>query len=652
LEIIRSRQFPDDWQGNAITCDFRAHRVVRFAIDEKDSGYATREMPDLLRTTNVTFRPIDVKLGPDGALYIADWSNPIIQHGEVDFRDPRRDHTHGRIWRVTAKGRPLVKRPQLIEASNAELFEALKAPEEWTRNHAKRVLKSHGAAVVPDLQKWLASLDPKDSQYEHNRLEALWTLQSLDVVDADLLTAVLHSPDYHARAAATRIVQHWGTRLADPLVLLAERVNDEHPRVRLEAVRTLAHFPSARSVEIAMQALDHPVDRYLDYALWMTARDLEPYWMPALQAGTLQFGGNSRHLTFALQSAGSPAIVKPLLTAVEKQEITGERLESVAGLIAALGNADELAALLKLAGERKNAALLTALVRESKQRNLRPAGNLASVAAMLKSDDDGLRAAAAQGAGQWKIEALRPQLAEIARNADTSAAVRVAAAEGLAALGGEASRLALSEIASAAQQPLPVRMNAVSALAGLDLQQAAARAAELLSAWQGDVDPTPLFNAFLAEKNGPNVLAAAIEGRKLSSDVAKIGVRAARSTAREEPALIAALLKAGDLKGGVQMLTPEQMQQMVSDVQKLGQAERGEALFRRNDLGCFRCHAIGGAGGLVGPDLVSIGASAQVDYLIDSLLQPTKQVKENYHSLVVVTDDGKVHTGIKVGQND
>ncbi len=44
-------------------------------------------------------------MGPDGAIYIADWYNPIIQHGEVDFRDPRRDHTHGRIWRVTAKGR-------------------------------------------------------------------------------------------------------------------------------------------------------------------------------------------------------------------------------------------------------------------------------------------------------------------------------------------------------------------------------------------------------------------------------------------------------------------------------------------------------------------------------------------------------------------
>src|SRR5437867_6741795 len=125
LEIIRSAHFPPDWQNNAITCDFRAHRVARFAIEEKGSGYITRELPDLLTTTNVTFRPIDVKLGPDGALYIADWSNPIIQHGEVDFRDPRRDHEHGRIWRVTAKDRPLVARKDFTKLSNSELLDQL-----------------------------------------------------------------------------------------------------------------------------------------------------------------------------------------------------------------------------------------------------------------------------------------------------------------------------------------------------------------------------------------------------------------------------------------------------------------------------------------------------------------------------------------------
>jgi glucose/arabinose dehydrogenase len=108
LAIVASRQFPRRLAGNMLTADFRAHRLVRFSVSPDGAGYVTSEqMPDLLRTTNDTFRPIDLKFGPDGALYVADWCNPIINHGEVDFRDPRRDHDHGRIWRITAKGRPL-----------------------------------------------------------------------------------------------------------------------------------------------------------------------------------------------------------------------------------------------------------------------------------------------------------------------------------------------------------------------------------------------------------------------------------------------------------------------------------------------------------------------------------------------------------------
>src|SRR5437764_5393608 len=174
LEIIYSEQFPEDWQGQMITCDFRANRVVRFSIDEQGSAYVTKEMPLFIRSTNVTFRPIDVKLGPDGALYIADWSNPIIQHGEVDFRDPRRDHVHGRIWRVTYKGRPLVPRPCLVGAPTDSLLECLKAPEDWTRHFAKRVLKERGKEVLPALAAWVAHLEPSEPGYEHQLLEGLW----------------------------------------------------------------------------------------------------------------------------------------------------------------------------------------------------------------------------------------------------------------------------------------------------------------------------------------------------------------------------------------------------------------------------------------------------------------------------------------------
>src|SRR5207249_2599451 len=104
----------------------------------------------LIKTNHPAFRPIDCLIGPDGALYIADWYNPIIQHGEVDFRDERRDHTHGRIWRVTAKGRPLVERPKLEAMKWPELLGQLKSPENWTRQMAKRLLIERGRTIIFD----------------------------------------------------------------------------------------------------------------------------------------------------------------------------------------------------------------------------------------------------------------------------------------------------------------------------------------------------------------------------------------------------------------------------------------------------------------------------------------------------------------------
>ncbi|HSJ01231.1 MAG TPA: PVC-type heme-binding CxxCH protein, partial [Verrucomicrobium sp.] len=85
LEIIEDPHFPDDWQGTMVTADFRGNRVNRFHLTESGSGYISKQLPDVLASTHRGFRPIDVRTGPDGALYIADWFNPIIQHGEVDF---------------------------------------------------------------------------------------------------------------------------------------------------------------------------------------------------------------------------------------------------------------------------------------------------------------------------------------------------------------------------------------------------------------------------------------------------------------------------------------------------------------------------------------------------------------------------------------
>ncbi len=295
LEVVSGRHMPEAWQGNLLTNDFRGNRVCRFVLSDDGAGFAAREQSELIKTSHVAFRPIDIKMGPDGAIYIADWYNPIIQHGEVDFRDPRRDHTRGRIWRVTAKGRPLVPRPKLVGLPTKDLLASLEAPEQWTRQQARRVLKERGSEVLSELEPWVAGLDPRSPDYEHHRLEALWTWQALDPdkgLDGpghELLRKLLHSPDARVRAAAVRVVPQWGRRLSDPVALLGERVSDENPRVRLEAVRALAQFPSLRSAELALSVFDRPVNTFLEYGLWLTVTQLAPQWLPEVAGGSIRF---------------------------------------------------------------------------------------------------------------------------------------------------------------------------------------------------------------------------------------------------------------------------------------------------------------------------------------------------------------------------
>jgi putative heme-binding domain-containing protein len=162
---------------------------------------------------------------------------------------------------------------------------------------------------------------------------------------------------------------------------------------------------------------------------------------------------------------------------------------------------------------------------------------------------------------------------------------------------------------------------------------------------------TAVFDAFLAQKNGPGILAAALKDKKIPAAVATAGVQRASAVGGDTKALVEALTIAGGLQP-VMALTPEQLTQMMAEVKSGGDPARGEAIYRRANLQCMNCHAIGAVGGIVGPDMVSIGASAPVDYIIESLLEPSKKIKEGYATTMLTTKDGGVHSGFLVRADD
>jgi hypothetical protein len=208
-----------------------------------------------------------------------DWFNPLVGHMQHSLRDPNRDHTHGRIWRITYPRRPLVERPRIAGAPVLALLDLLKSYEDRTRYRVRRELRERpDHEVLSALGQWVAGLNPGDADYWRYMLEALWLHQSLDDVDISFLKRMLTCPEPRARAAATRVLCYWRDRVDNPLELLRQQVNDQHPRVRLEAIRALSFFDAkdaAKAQEIAVESLVLPQDDYLEYTLNETTKTLD-----------------------------------------------------------------------------------------------------------------------------------------------------------------------------------------------------------------------------------------------------------------------------------------------------------------------------------------------------------------------------------------
>jgi putative heme-binding domain-containing protein len=658
LEVVSGRHLPESWQGSLITNDFRAGRINRFMLEELGSGYASKQVEDLLWTDHVAFRPVDISIGPDGAIYVADWYNQIIQHGEVDFHDPRRDHQHGRIWRIVAKDRPLVKNPRLGEATMEQLLEALKLPENLSRSQAKQVLKARGAnKVIPALQKWISGLDKKDSEYEHHLLEALWTHQSLDVVNEQLLLRLLNAESHSARAAALRTLRFWHDKIDNVPAFLSKAITDKHPQVRLEAAIALRKIPTAESARTALSILENPMDEFLDYALWQTIRELEPLVMKRLKTEP-DFFGNTRKTVFALKSVSDPDAVTHLIQLYQRNEVPEEYHSDVLSSIAKRGKTPELNILFDVvvnnnSSENKNvAAQLAALLEAARQRGLKPDKQLNRIANFIETEDEAIAITAIQLIGYWNMKEMSGRLINTMQKENKN--LTKAALRALVLLDNDKAEKLLIDLASE-KNTVQLRLLATAQLVSLNALEAARLGVDLLSL-PFQEDASEFFRAFLSHQQGTRMLAEELMARKIPENVAK----AVRPTferqipwGRHKNEDVQLLRKAFEAAGGFlpaermpQQLSARQIGNLAVQIRGTADPELGEKLFRKAN--CGSCHALGGAGGLMGPDLSSLGTSSPVETIIESMLFPSQSIKEGYELQRVVKKEGNEMTGYLV----
>jgi putative heme-binding domain-containing protein len=292
VEILSSPHFAAEMQGNLLVGNVIGFQgILQYALKPvadapKQAFPEAVEVEPIVSSSDPNFRPADLEMGPDGAIYFTDWQNPIIGHMQHNLRDPNRDQKHGRVYRVVMADKAVEKIVPIAGRPTAEVVALLADPTDRVRYRARIDLSGRPEAeVVPAVRAWLAAQDAKTPEFEHRRLEALWMLRHFDVVDVPLIEAVLASSDPRARAAGLRVLSQVADRVPEALAMVRRGAADESLRVRLEAVRAATYLAAPEAIEALAIAGELPGDRFMDYVKQEARRVLEPQYAKARATG-------------------------------------------------------------------------------------------------------------------------------------------------------------------------------------------------------------------------------------------------------------------------------------------------------------------------------------------------------------------------------
>lgn len=262
-ELVSSRHFPPEVQGHYLQTNVTGfHGIRQFELRDQGAGLEAVHVHDLLASDDPAFRPIDLKFGPDGALYLSDFHSRLIGHMTHSLRDPNRLQNKGRIYRIVHEDRPLLDppAPAIADRDPAALLELLASPEDRTIYRARRQLREHADdQVLPAVAAWLRQLEPGQPEFDRLRLEALWLQLARNRWPAELWDDLFHTGDHRIRAALVRALRHHlHLASADGAARrLLTAAADPHPRVRLEAVVASGWLDEAEARRVIELAADN-----------------------------------------------------------------------------------------------------------------------------------------------------------------------------------------------------------------------------------------------------------------------------------------------------------------------------------------------------------------------------------------------------------
>ena len=608
--IYEADALPENYLGKLIGIVPLHNRVQVSELVPDGSTFKTHDTERFVESTDKWFRPVDIKSGPDGAIYLADWYDIRLSH--VDPHD-NWDRSNGRIYRVAKTGRALPGAPRdLSKSSTDDLAKFLSHPNKWHRQQTLRLLYDRAdKALALRLQQQAGQL----------ALETLWAINACGGFDdAVALTALRHA-DEHVRAWAVRLLgdrKDVSQQVAQKLIAMARE--ESSPTVRSQLAASARRIPADPALDVVRQLAARDTDAsdpHIPLLIWWT---IEKNAVPQREKLLEIFGSSS-----AWHQKISAEFILPRLAQRYAAEGTKEGLETVAALIQSAP------------GIAERETLMQSLAEAYKGRT-------------IDKVPDALRMAAALLGDSQRIRMLKIRLG-LASDSEIRAVVQtlntldkpVELIEALGLAKYDSALPALLTMATS-DRATGVRKTTLQALQHFSSPQIGREIVKSWSQFKTDAGlRTTALELLSRRKSWSDELVKAVEQGTISrTDVPFDVVERVR---KHDDALNERATKIW----GRTRQTPAELQERVAAVSKIiasgrGDAARGKQLFT---TACATCHKLHGEGQAIGPDLTGYERD-NLDFLLPSIIDPNAGIREEYTNFELQTTDDLLLTGYVV----
>jgi len=616
--IYEAEALPEQYRGKLFGVAPLLSHVVFSEIELEGTAFRTKDLGTPVSSGDPFFRPVDIKLGPDGALYIADWYDKQTNH--YRNHEGQIDTSNGRIYRLRAKGAKPIAPFDLRKESTPALIDRLASTNRWERQTALRLIADRkDSAQIPELRKRLANATGQQA------LELLWALNLCGGLDEETAFRLLDHSEPFVRLWTIRLLgdaRDTTTRLGVKLSQVA--VKEPNAEVRAQLASSAKRLPAGTGLAIVAGLVQHAEDAddpQIPLLIWWAVESKCEAERGDVM--TMLADGN-----FWKQKLVQQHLLSRLM---QRFAATGHRKDLLvcAKLLTISPDADCTAQLMSGFEEAFRGRPLGALPVELTQA-LDKAGGGSDLLAVR----------------QGKAEAIERALKVVAdAKADPRERIQFVQVFGEVAKPAAVSVL-LTALKDAKDDGLRMAI-----LTSLQIYDDPALADAILKAYpKFSDDVKAVAQNLLASRRAWSLeLLTAVNAKKIPHETLPLDVVRRMTVHRDDR--IAQLVN--KYWGSVAGATTAEMQQQIEKLGSvlrsgMGDPYQGKKLFTQH---CSKCHTLFGAGGQIGPDLTTHKRD-DVDNMLLHIVNPSAEIREGFETQQVVTEDGRTLSGFLVDRDN